>query len=213
MRTPWLMLGVSWLLLGGMTDAAPERSPQLDRLRHLYANLTLDSPLDRAKLDRLRAAALEDDLIVDAREQALMEGFIAKGYQDPTGESAPETLPTFEGKAPKGWVARAQKLLIASLHAGLLSRTGAQSLRELTAIAWRDDLTADDRQQILDLIDNYRAVETKERSQDVLEGLSVLVANPQEAKSDRDHHRQLEALEKLTNRPLIHWSPQASPSR
>lgn len=213
MRFRWLMVGLAWLQLGALADAKPDRSPQLERLKRLHAELTIDYPLDRMKLERLRAAALEDDLILDAFEQALLESFVSKGYQDPTQESAPEIDATFEGKPPQGWVARSQKLLVSALHASLMSRAGAQALRELTAIAWRDDLTSADRQQILTLIDHYRLVDSKQQTQDAMEGLSVLVTNPKEARSDREHQRQLEVLSQLANRPVIHWSPSASSSR
>lgn len=191
------------LLACSAAPAEAARTPHLDRLNRLHADLILDQPLDRAKLDRLVAAALENDLLVDRGEQALLEGFIQRGYSDPTGESAPEIEVTFEGAPPKGWVARVQKLLIASLHASPASSRLRAALRELVAIAWRSDLAEADRERILVLLDHYRQVDRKQQTEDVATALAVLFTNPEEARDDRAHQRQLELLGKLANRPVI----------
>lgn len=195
------------------TFAMPLRAPHLNRLKRLYHDLTIDQPLDRTKLDRLVQVALEDDLLIDRQEQALLESFIGHGYTDPTGDEAPEVMTTFDGQAPKGWVARAQRLLLTALHASLLSRRGSLALRELVAIAWRSDLTGDDRTQMLELIDHYREVDTKQQSRDAMVGLSVLIANPDRARLDEAHRYQLAVLARLANSPTVLWGPgQASAS-
>jgi|GEM_PF-2361983 hypothetical protein len=191
---------------------AMARSPHLDQLKRLYADLTIDQPLDRDKLDRLIQVALEDDLVIDVAEKALLEGFIAKGYEDPTGDGPPEIETTFPAPL-KGWAKRAQTLLVTMLHSSVTSRRGGLALKELVAIAYRDDLSADDRQAILTLVDNYRQVDTKQTSRDVLEALTLIVADPVGARQDREHQRQLELLDRLTNRPNLWLSPgQASPA-
>lgn len=193
-----LCLLVSW----GAFPASAARTPHLDRLTRLHADLILDQPLDRAKLDRLMAAALENDLVVDRGEQALLERFIAQGYEAPTGESAPEIEVTFGGAPLRGWVARVQKLLVASLETSPASLKGKQALRELVAIAWRSDLSEPAREQILVLLDNYRLVDTKQQTDDVVTALAVLFTDPEDARADREHQRQLELLSKLANRPV-----------
>lgn len=189
------------LAVGAFAPAHAARTPHLDRLNRLHADLILDQPLDRAKLDRLVAAALENDLIVDRGEQALLERFIKQGYDDPTGDSAPEIEVTFQAPL-KGWPARVQKLLVASLNSPAYGPKTRQTLRELIAIAWRGDLTDDQREQVLVLLDNYRLVDRKQQTDDVMTALAVLFTDPEEARADREHQRQLEILGKLANRPI-----------
>lgn len=203
-----LCLLLSWC--AQPADAA--RTPHLDQLKRLHADLILDQPLDRAKLDRLLAVALANDLVIDPAEQALLERFIARGYSDPTGDAAPEIAVTFQGAPLKGWVARVQKLLMLSLNASPASLRMRQTLGELIAIAWRQDLTGDQRDQVLVLLDHYRQVDRKARTEDVMTALAILFTNPEEAREDREHRRQLELLGKLANRPVIVAPPtSASP--
>lgn len=198
------------LVLAGHAPATAARAPHLDRLTRLHADLVLDQPLDRAKLDRLVAVALENDLVVDRLEQGLLERFVAQGYDDPTGESAPEIEVTF-ARPLGGWPARVQKLLVASLQAQTLGPKVRQVLRELVAIAWRDDLAADERDQVLTLLDNYRQVDRRQRTDDVMTALAVLFTDPEEAKADRDHRRQLDLLTQLANRPVLVATPPSAP--
>ncbi|HEY9856798.1 MAG TPA: hypothetical protein V6D05_13730 [Stenomitos sp.] len=196
------LLALCMLVSVSAAPALAARTPHLDRLNRLHADLILDQPLDRAKLDRLIAAALENDLVIDRGEQSLLERFIAQGYEDPTGDSAPEIEVTFGGAPLKGWVARVQKLLVASLNASTASLKGRQALRELIAIAWRTDLSEDARDRILVLLDNYRLVDTKQQTDDVITALAVLFTDPEDARADREHQRQLDLLSKLANRPV-----------
>jgi len=205
------LLAVCMLVMASAAPALAARTPQLDRLNRLHADLILDQPLDRTKLDRLIAAALENDLVIDRGEQALLERFIAQGYEDPTGDSAPEIEVTFGGAPLKGWVARVQKLLVASLNASTASLKGRQALREIIAIAWRNDLSDEARDQILVLLDNYRLVDTKQQTDDVMTALAVLFTDPEDARADREHQRQLELLSKLANRP-VYVAPMAAAS-
>lgn len=198
-RRSLLVLG---MLLSMSSAAEAARTPHLDRLTRLHADLILDHPLDRSKLDRLISAALENDLLIDRGEHALLERFIAKGYDDPMGDSAPEIEVTFGGTSLKGWVARVQKLLVSSLKASAASRQMRQALRELIAISWRTDLSATERDQVLVLLDNYRMVDPKQTTEDVMTALAVLFTNPEEARQDREHQRQLDLLAKLANRPI-----------
>ena len=113
-------------------------------------------------------------------------------------------------KPLKGWAKRAQILLIRARHATLGTNEAQEALRELVAIAWRQDLTSEDRLHILKLIDNYRKVDDRQDSKDAMEGLALLVSNPTEAARDRAHQWQLEVLSRMSNEPKIYWSPQAS---
>lgn len=205
------LLVVCLLALPCAQPALAARAPHLDRLNRLHADLVLDQPLDRAKLDRLMAMALANDLVVDSQEQALLERFIAQGYADPTGDSAPEIAVTFQGGPLTGWVARVQKLLVSALDASPASRQTRRALGELVAIAWRTDLTSDARERVLVLLDNYRQVDRKQGTEDVMTALAILFTNPEEAREDREHRRQLDLLSKLANRPVL-VAPPASPA-
>lgn len=187
--------------LGTVTAAAAARAPHLDRLNRLHADLILDQPLDRSKLDRLLAVALENDLVIDRSEQAMLERFIDQGYEDPTGDAAPEIEVTFTTPL-RGWAARAQKLLVTSLNTPTLGAATRRALAELIAIAWRNDLSDEQREQVLVLLDNYRLVDRRQQTDDVITALAVLFSNPEEARADREHQRQLEILSKLVNRPV-----------
>lgn len=210
MIRPWL-LALLFLVPWDASPATAARTPHLDRLTRLHADLVLDQPLDRAKLDRLVAVALENDLLVDRGEHALLERFIARGYDDPTGESAPEIEVTFGGSPLKGWVARVQKLLVASLGTSPASAAYRRALQELVAIAWRPDLAPSEREQVLVLLDHYRQVDRKQQTEDLMTALAVLFTNPEDARADREHRRQLELLMKLANRPVL-VAPAAAPS-
>lgn len=205
------LLVVCLLALPCAQAALAARAPHLDRLHRLHADLVLDQPLDRAKLDRLMAMALANDLVVDSQEQALLERFIAQGYADPSGDSAPEIAVTFQEGPPTGWVARVQKLLVSALDASPASRQTRRALAELVAIAWRTDLTSDARERVLVLLDNYRQVDRKQGTDDVMTALAVLFTNPEEAREDREHRRQLDLLSKLANRPVL-VAPQTAPA-
>lgn len=194
----------------GAPSALAARSPQLDRLVRLHADLILDQPLDRAKLDRLVAVALENDLVIDRQEQALLERFVAQGYDDPTGDTAPAIEVTFASRLV-GWPARVQKLLVGSLQASVGSLKGRQALRQLIAIAWRSDLSDEARDQILVLLDNYRLVDPKQETDDVMTALAVLFTDPEEARADREHQRELEILSRLANRP-VYVAPPSLPA-
>lgn len=208
MTRPWLL---ALVLALNAAPAEAARTPHLDKLKRLHADLVLDQPLDRSKLDRLLAVALENDLLVDREERTLLERYIAQGYDDPTGEAAPEIEVTFGGSPLKGWVARVQKLLVQALKASPASSQYRRSLQELIAIAWRPDLAAAEREQVLALLDNYRLVDAKQATDDVMTALAILFTNPEDAREDRAHRRQLELLSSLANRPAI-LAPIASPS-
>lgn len=194
------------LVMGLLVPAPPAeaaRTPHLDRLTRLHADLVLDQRLDNAKLDRLVAVALENDLLIDKGEHALLERFIAQGFDDPTGDAAPELEATFGGAPLKGWVLRVQKLLVSSLKASPTGPQMRRALQELVAIAWRTDLGAAERDQVLVLLDHYRLVDRKQQTEEVMTALAVLFTNPEEAREDREHRRQLDLLGKLANRPVI----------
>lgn len=191
--------------LACLSPAWAARAPHLAQLKRLHADLIVDQRLDSAKLDRLRRAALEDDLEIDPAEASLLESFVAAGYDDPTGDPAPEIVPTFAGDRLKGWAARAQKLLVTALHASLGSTRLVVAFQELATLALSPDLTSRDREQTLTLLDNYRDVEPRLASREASTALALLLTDPEEARRDRAHRRQLERLEKLINRPI--WIP------
>lgn len=183
------------------------------RLERLLVDLTLDQPLDAAKLDRLIQVALTNDLLIDRAESALLAQALERAEPDSFLDDAPDVTATFDGAAPSGWVARAQKLLVSMLRATALSRQTARTLQQLGAIALRQDLGAQDRERILTLIAHYRQVATAQITRDPLEAIEAAVIDPANALRTADHRRRLELIDRLGNMPsMMRGVPGASDS-
>lgn len=190
---------------------ATDESLALYRLRRLHTDLTADQPLDRSKLERLRRVALEDDLMITAAESKLLSEFVRQGYQDPTGEPAPDINPTFDA-APKGWVERARRWLIEALRGGVGTGRTERALKQLVALAWRDDLKATERDEILQLLDNLREIDPAQRSRDAYEALGLILTNPDQARRDENYRRSIETLARKANMPSLFFTLQATAS-
>ncbi|HEY9899453.1 MAG TPA: hypothetical protein V6D00_09755 [Pantanalinema sp.] len=205
-------LALALSLAGGPGGHAAPLS-NVGRLEHLLADLTLDQPLDAAKMDRLIQEALTNDLLIDRAEAAFLAQALDRAEPDGFFDGPPDVTATFDGQAPRGWVARAQKILVSTLRASTLSGATATALQQLGAIALRPDLDAQDRDRILTLIAHYRQVATARVTRDPLEAIEAALIDPQGALRTAEHRRRLELLDRLGNMPsMLRGSREASAS-
>lgn len=211
-KAPLIVLALALLSLAApASQAAPLTSA--GRLERLAAELTLDQPLDAAKIDRLIREALTNDLLIDRAEAAFLVRALERAEPDGFVDGAPDVTATFDGEAPRGWVARAQKILLSTLRSSTLSRSTATALQQLAALALRPDLDGRDRDRILTLIANYRQVVTTWATRDPLEAIEAALIDPEGALRTAEHRRRLELLDRLGSMPaLLPGARGASPS-
>jgi hypothetical protein len=195
--SPRFTLALALVLMAAPAGHAAPLS-NTGRLERLMAELTLDQPLDAVKVDRLIQEALANDLLIDRAESAFLAKALERAEPDGFFDGVPDVAPTFEGVAPRGWVARAQKLLLSTLRG-----SAATALQQLGAIALRSDLDAQDRDRILTLIAHYRQVASSQVTRDPLEAIEATLIDPEGALRKAEHRRRLELLDRLGNMPAV----------
>lgn len=194
MRRRWgLGIGVA---LGLALWAFEAEAVTRERLEERYQALLIDGSFDAEDAERLVDLALSDDLWISAEEAAFLAEVRERHGVD-EGEA-------WEADGPETpLVKRARTWMLQAMRGGPASTAYLRAMRQLIALAMDPELGRDERFRLLELTDRYRRVERTHATRDALEAIALLLANPTEARLDREHRRKLELLEKRFQVPVI----------
>ena len=112
--------------------------------------------------DRILRSALEDDLLVDAREVESTTSWL-EARDLPALEVSPEG-------ALQGWAKRGRRLLLEGCRVSLGSARWHTLRTEMDALIGRTDWSVEAREQMLTLLDHARTLDSRHHSRDPYSG-------------------------------------------
>ncbi len=174
----------------------PAAAVSPERMETAYRSLTIDGYFDASDAEQLVLLALSDDLLITRPEAVYITERLTRHAL--TEVEAPVADP-----ADGVWVQRGRRLLVQALRAGIGGTEYRRAMQQLVVLAMDPAIGLAERFRLLELLDRYRRVDPAVGTRDVLEGVALLLTNPEEARLDREQRRKLELLEKEFQVPVI----------